>query len=447
MKRRLKNNLLDQSVKLKVKSSFNTFNFQLSTFSLMMLIVLVIACNSKNSAHDHAETYTCPMHPTVLSDRPGSCPVCGMDLVRKSKQGEEVKITEDLAKLIKSPNESVTASIKTVKGEYRSATLSKELLGVVAYDTRNIYMIPARIGGRLEKVYLKYNYQRVTKGMKIADVYSPELINAQRELVYLLQNDSENKSMIEAATRKLSLLGATEDQIKKLEKSKEVLNTFSIYSPYDGYLILNSEAPEAPLNTSSVSGSSEGMGMNAVSKQATGSNPISTESNILREGNYVSNGQTLFRVVNANLIWIEFNIAAEESSSLKQGEAIELLINEKTSEARIDFIEPFSAQTQDFIQIRSYYKGDDLLIGQLVKGTVQSKTNETLWLPKTAVMDLGINQVVFVKERGQFKAKQVETGSRADDFIEITKGLTSGDEVASNAQYLVDSEGFIKTAN
>jgi Cu(I)/Ag(I) efflux system membrane fusion protein len=409
------------------------------------MIIIAIGCHSKESAH--TETYTCPMHPTVLSDRPGTCPVCGMDLVRKSKEGDEVKITEDLAKLIKSPNETVTASIKTVKGEYRSETINKELLGVVAYDTRNIYMIPARIGGRLEKVYLKYNYQRVTKGMKIAEVYSPELLNAQRELVYLLQNDSDNKRMVDAATSKLVLLGATEEQIKMLTSTKEVLNTFSIFSPYDGYLILNSEAPRAPLNTSTSADSNTGMGMNAVSKQTSEPNLISAESSLLREGNYVTNGQTLFRVVNANSIWIEFNIPAEEAFNLTKDAAIELSINGKKGKARIDFIEPFTAQTQDFIQIHSYYRGDDLLIGQLVKGTVLTKTKETLWLPKTAVMDLGINQVVFVKERGQFKARQVETGSRTDDFIEITKGITSGAEVASNAQYLMDSEGFVKISN
>jgi membrane fusion protein, copper/silver efflux system len=442
MRKKLKNSLLDQSLKFKVQSPVS---FKLSVLNFLLMIIIAIGCHTKESAH--TETYTCPMHPTVLRDRPGSCPVCGMDLVRKSKEGDEVKITEDLARLIKSPNETITASIKTVKGEYRSEIINKELLGIVAYDTRNIYMIPARIGGRLEKVYLKYNYQRVTKGMKIAEVYSPELLNAQRELVYLLQNDSDNKRMIDAATNKLVLLGATEEQIKKLTSTKEVLNTFTIYSPYDGYLILNTEAPRAPLNISASADSNPGMGMNVASQQTAEQNTISSESSLLREGNYISYGQTLFRVVNANSIWIEFNIPAEEAFNLKKDAAIELSINGKKIKARIDFIEPFTAQTQDFIQIHSYYKGDNLLIGQLVKGTVLSETKAGLWLPKSSVIDLGINQVVFVKERGQFKAINVVTGSRTDDFIEITKGLTSGAEVAINAQYLVDSEGFVKIAN
>src|SRR5687768_13897314 len=78
---------------------------------ILFVFALAAACSNKEEAHEH-DTYTCPMHPTVISDRPGSCPVCGMDLVRKARAGEEIKITEDLAKLLKSPNETVVASIR-----------------------------------------------------------------------------------------------------------------------------------------------------------------------------------------------------------------------------------------------------------------------------------------------------------------------------------------------
>ena len=123
------------------------------------------------------------MHPTVIANKPGVCPVCGMDLVRKANAGEEVKITEELARLIKSPNEVVVASTKTVRGEFKSMEISMDLNGIVSYDTRNIYTIPSRTSGRIEKVFLKYNFQAVVKGQKVAEVYSPELINAQRELI------------------------------------------------------------------------------------------------------------------------------------------------------------------------------------------------------------------------------------------------------------------------
>ncbi len=166
--------------------------------SLVFLCLLLMAACTKNQEHaEHADTYICPMHPTVVSDRPATCPVCGMDLVRKAKPGEEVKITEDLAKLIKSPNEAVVASIKTVKGQFKTMPVSVRAEGVITYDTRNLYTLPARIGGRLEKVFLKYAFQPVRKGQRVVEIYSPELLTAQREVLYLVENDADNTTLLE----------------------------------------------------------------------------------------------------------------------------------------------------------------------------------------------------------------------------------------------------------
>jgi Cu(I)/Ag(I) efflux system membrane fusion protein len=173
-----------------------------------------------------------------------------MDLVRKARPGEEVEITEDLARLIKSPNEVVVASIKTVKAEYKSLPATVQAQGVVTYDTRYVYNIPARIGGRLEKVYLKYAFQPVRKGQKVADIYSPELLTAQRELLYLTENDKDNEELIRSAKSKLLLLGASEKQVEEIIARKEAVYTFSIFSGYDGYVI--SENQRAPaMNTAS----------------------------------------------------------------------------------------------------------------------------------------------------------------------------------------------------
>ena len=218
--------------------------------AFLLLAFAITSCNSNKHA-EHADTYTCPMHPTVISEKPGVCPVCGMDLVRKAREGEEVKITEDLAKLIKSPNEVVASSIKTIKPTYKAMDGSIEALGVVTYDSRNVYTVPARIGGRLEKVYLKYPFQKVSKGQKIAEIYSPELITAQREFLYLLENDPGNTDLINGSKNKLLLLGFSSAQIDELIRRKEPSLTFSIYSAYDGYVIKDDQrAPAA--STSSV---------------------------------------------------------------------------------------------------------------------------------------------------------------------------------------------------
>jgi len=389
------------------------------------------------------------MHPTVVSDKPGVCPVCAMDLVRKGRQGEEVKITEDLARLIKSPNEVVLASIKTAKAEYKSMSVLLTVQGVVTYDTRNIYTIPARVGGRLEKVFLKYNYQPVRKGQKVAKIYSAELVNAQSEFLYLLKNDGDNQLLIDAAKSKLLLLGASEKQIDQLSKTQEVTYTFSIYSPHDGFVISDDQqAPAAPSNRATPS--SGGMGMGGSGNTASTSSstiPSVSASSFVREGSYVTSGQTLFKIVNTNSLWIEFNVPLTQASRIKVGDKLEWMDQGKTKPLKIDFVEPFFSEGEDFIKLRSYYKGSDISVGQLVEARTQTASMESLWIPQQALLDLGIDEIVFVKERGLFKPRKVSSGLHAGDWVQIINGLASSDEVATNAQYLIDSENFIKTSN
>lgn len=418
---------------------------------LVVILALVASCNKGDHA-EHADTYTCPMHPTVISDKPGSCPVCGMDLVRKARAGEEVEITEDLSKLLKSPNETVIATIKTIKGEYKSMPVSTEAQGVVTYDTRNIYTIPTRIGGRLEKVFLKYAFQQVRKGQKVAEIYSPELLTAQRELIFLLENDSENQAIIQSAKERLRLLGANDSQINDLIKSKEPKNTFAIYSPYDGYVISESQqTPVAPMTSRSASAStgamSDGMGGSTTTSSQTTSAGTSTSDALIREGSYVTSGQTLFKIVNPSALRVELNIASTLTGTVKKGGKVMLDYGDLHSdEGTIDFVQPFYNEGQEFLTVRVYTKDTDRLhIGHFVKAVIESNAVEALWVPKEAVLDLGIEEVVFVKEKNVFKPKKIVTGVRTENQIEVKQGLSSSDEIASNAQYLVDSESFIKT--
>jgi Cu(I)/Ag(I) efflux system membrane fusion protein len=412
----------------------------------LLLMVLVFACNTKETAqHD---TYTCPMHPTVVSDKPGTCPVCGMDLVRKAREGEEVKITEDLVQRTKSPNEVVIASIKTVKAEHRALPVALTVQGIVTYDTRNSYTIPARVGGRLEKVYIKYAYQPVRKGQKIAEIYSPELLTAQRELLYLVQHDAANTSLIESAKSKLYLLGASQQQVDNLVRQQKLSNTFTIYSPYNGYVVSESNAPAISSATTpgaTAGGMGDAMGSASNSSSSNTTAPSTTNSTILREGTYVSTGATLFKVVNTSALRIELDLPIQDTDLIKKGDAIELdLGNTGKQKATIDFIQPFFNQQDNFLKVRVYLKNTSLPVGKLVNATVFVEAKEALWLPQESVQDLGLQKIVFIKKRGVFKPQQVTAGITANNFI-MVKGISSADEVAANAQYLVDSESFVKT--
>jgi len=408
----------------------------------LLMTTLLFACNHQKHA-EQADTYTCPMHPTVITDKPGVCPVCGMDLVRKAREGEEVKITEDLAKLIKSPNEVVASKIKTIKPSYKTMQGNIEALGIVTYDSRNVYNIPAKVGGRLEKVFLKYPFQKVSKGQKIAEIYSPELMTAQREFLFVLQNDPGNTEIIEGSRNKLHLLGLSPAQIEDLIKRNEPLLTFSIYSQYDGYVI--SEDQKAPVISSSQSG-----GMNSM--PATGSVTTRTtelqgSSDLIRAGSYVSAGQTLFKVVNTSRLFIEMNVPVSEIGTIKPNEELTLDMGSgMTEQGKIDLVQPYFEQGQDFLRIHAHIMhSQHANIGQLVKAQIPVKSSEAVWLPKDAVVDLGMDRMVFVKDREVFKPKKVSTGLRIDGWIEIRHGLASTDELAANAHYLVDSESFIKT--
>src|SRR5688572_19540269 len=144
-------------------------NWKNNILYILLSLLLFSSCNRGNDHVEH-DVYTCPMHPTVISDKQGACPVCGMDLVRKVRPGEALEITNDLANVMKAPNQSVVSATKTTKPVYKSVPLSVEAVGVVTYDTRKIYTISARVSGRLEKIYLKYEFQPVRTGQKIAEI-------------------------------------------------------------------------------------------------------------------------------------------------------------------------------------------------------------------------------------------------------------------------------------
>jgi Cu(I)/Ag(I) efflux system membrane fusion protein len=419
--------------------------------ALLLTILIVAGCGKHGDHAEGADTYTCPMHPTVISDRPASCPVCGMDLVRKGRPGEEVKITEDLSRLIKSPNETVVASIKTIKGEFKKIPVSIEVQGIVTYDTRNIYTIPSRIGGRLEKVYLKYAFQKVNKGQKVAEIYSPQLLTAQRELLFLVENDAENVTLIESAKEKLSLLGASSSQINALISRKEVQSTFSIFSPFDGYVVTDEQQPMAPTVSSASSTSPSGMDGMGSSGNASSSNSASAsnvkEGSFIREGSYVSSGQTLFKIVNTKALRVELNVPSSQGATIKKGDQVELnLGDKKTQNATVDFVQPFFNEGEEFVKVRVNTKEvENLHIGHLTNAVIRLDSVEGLWIPKDAVLDLGLEKIVFIKDRNVLKPKKITAGVQADGWIEVKQGLASSDEIASNAQYLVDSESFIKT--
>ncbi|GAB3810726.1 hypothetical protein GCM10028895_00210 [Pontibacter rugosus] len=383
---------------------------------LLLLLTAFSACSEQ--AHEHGEaaaetTYTCPMHPQIVQDEPGTCPICHMDLVAQTTHGEAIEITEDLAFLLQPTNETVVANISTIKPEEKAVPATVEMEGIITYDERRIYSIPSRVGGRIEKLFVKYNYQPINKGQKLMEVYSPELVTAQKELLYLVQSAPEDKALIEAAKQRLRLLGATDAQLNRLIRTSEASYTFGIYSPYDGYVIgFNTTAPSAtPSSVPVTAPGAGGMGTGNTNPGMAGAGaatPAAGSELQLREGMYITTGQPLLRVVNPNQLWAEFNIPAGEVTSIAKGAPVQItfpaLPGEKL-EAQVDFLQPFYEAGENFAKVRVYLPGQQQLarVGQLVSGTASYTTAPALWVPREAVLDLGTTSVAFKQVRGAFK--------------------------------------------
>lgn len=421
-----------------------------------LLITLLGSCNAKKDsldAHDQEE-YTCPMHPQIVQDRPGSCPVCGMDLVKKSNKGGGVAITEDLKKLIKPTNSSVIATIKTVHPERRTLDANSVASGVINYDTRKTYTVPIRFSGRIEKLYVKYNYQAVMQGQVIMEVYSPEMVTAQRELLYVASEQKEDKQLLESSKQKLRLLGLIEQQIDKIIADGKESFTLPVLSPYTGYIVEATLSGNA-IQTSPASASMSAGGMNSKNEnlsqatQVQGAN--SSQQISIREGMYVTAGQSLFKVVDGTRLWAELYFPATEASMIRKESAIELQVkgSDIKISSKVDFVQPFFSDGSQFLKVRSYLKSGEykIRVGQLITGEIAHPHSESLWIPREAILDLGVQQIVFLKNRGTFAPSKVKTGVQSGNWIEVTEGLNDSSEIASNAQYLVDSESFIKVDN
>jgi Cu(I)/Ag(I) efflux system membrane fusion protein len=177
-----------------------------------------------------------------------------------------------------------------------------------------------------------------------------------------------------------------------------------------------------------------------------------TEELSLKEGMYVQKGQSVFSVFNPDKAWVVLNIYGENQALVKPGNVVRVVPETAPSKdfrATIDFIEPYYRKESKTLTARVYFNNSQLNIpiGSQVRATVFGITKNAYWLPKEAVLSLGMNKVVFQKTDGGFKATKISAGMTHKKHIQVLQGLSVHDSVATNAQFLMDSESFIKVKN
>jgi Cu(I)/Ag(I) efflux system membrane fusion protein len=364
--------------------------------------------------------------------------------------------TSELDGLVQPTNQTVFSEIKTISPKQQSITPILDATGVISYDPRLLSNISARFSGRIEKLYVRFNFSSVSKGQRIMDIYSPEILTAQQSFIFLLSNSTNDIALINSSRQKLQLLGLTGEQLKQIETTHQPLNPIPVFSPYSGHIhdigISSSTESSAPMNNGMGSGTSNST---MPSTQVQIENIPSSQSSALsiKEGMYVQSGQPVFAVYNTNKVWAVLNISPGDASLIKVGDKVSIVAETNPSNvisSTISYIEPVAGQNASAIKARVYLQNTEnlhLKIGTLLSAKITSDTINGLWLPRNAVVNLGHKQIAFLKFENRFITKNIQTGIITDSLVQIISGLTGDEQVAVNAQYMVDSESFIQTGD
>ncbi|MCC8426593.1 efflux RND transporter periplasmic adaptor subunit [Mucilaginibacter sp. UR6-11] len=409
---------------------------KISLVAMLGILVLVNACSNPKPASvgtvaKSAVQYTCPMHPQILEDQPGSCPICGMTLVKKSGQASE-GAGISLNTVLQPVNSAVLSNVNAIVPEQKEVAQTISAQGYLDFDARTFNNIASRFSGRIEKLYIKYAFQEIHAGQRIFDIYSPEMVTAQQDLIFISKNSSQETALLNAARQKLLLLGMTAAQIAQVIKTGKPFYSLPVYSPYNGHVhdVAHSQMAGTPEAKTTVN--------------FTKNLPLA-----VKEGMYVEKGQTLFNVVDPHRLWAIIKIDRSSISATRLNQQVKITLPDvpgKVIQGKVNFIEPVLQDGDRTTSVRVYLDNMDheLKVNSLIKAEIESGKTKGLWIPRSALVNLGQTQIVWLKNGASYHAHPVSTGATAGNEINITKGVAATDSLASNAQYLTDSESFIK---
>ncbi len=365
-----------------------------------------------------------------------------------SRLGDSLKISS----LVMPSNFRVISSQKSIKAVLNTKINEIKAQGYISIDERRNYKVSARISGRIEKLYIKYDFQRVKVGEKIMEIYSPELNTYQEELIFLLKGNND-VNLIRKAEEKLMLLGVSKSQIDQIKLTGNTISVINVYSPKDGYVFFN-----ALSGKSTMSNSEKAIADRKTNDMGTMANNLKSAvsgNGQIREGNYISKGDVLFWINDLEVVWAMIATDNNGQQNLKTGYSVSLiseLHKNDTIKAAINFIEPVYQQNQKFIMSRIYLQNLNkrYKINTLVEANINVGNSSTIIVPYSSVLFLGKRKIVWIlieksaDNNKIYEARDVTIGLTYNGAVEIKKGLNINDEIAIDAGYLIDRESLIK---
>jgi len=384
---------------------------------------------SPPARHDHsaeeqtqAEVWTCSMHPQIRQPGPGQCPICGMDLIPVSRDDggdevgpREIKLSARARKL---------AEIQVAPVERRAVSVEVRLAGMIEYDETRDSKIAAWVPGRLERLYVDYTGVTVARGEPLVELYSPDLLTAQQELLGALTAQSSlvdsraaaviqtARRTVEAAREKLRLWGLSDQQIKEIEQRGTPSDRVTITAPIGGVVVHK----------------------NAV------------------EGMYVKTGTPIYTIADLSHLWVMLDAYEAEIAWIKKGQQVEFVTKAypgETFRGTVAFIDPVVNPKTRVVKVRVDLPNPrgTLKPGMFVSAVVQAAAGgehveKPLVVPASAPLITGKRAVVYVAvpgKEGVYEGRQVILGPRAGDYYIVREGLKEGELVVVNGNFKIDS--------
>lgn len=402
----------------------------------VLIIILLIAggywvyttfIQKNNTESTTKEIYTCPMHPQIVQDRPGQCPICGMDLVKKSMLKEEEHTEHDLngmdlneVKL--SPSQQVLANVQTVKVRPMQFSGEKTFNGYVKINEKNFAHISTAVSGKIVNMFINFEGQSVRKGQPVLEIYSPELVSTQKEYLLALDNFNQVKasanrvaidqaqSLVNSSRERLVLWEMTQRQIDELERTRNVRTTTIQYSKYSGI----------------------------VTKK------------YVHVGHWATAGEDIYDVADLSTIWVIANVYESDMQYIKSGQNADIYsaaYPDEIMRAKINFIYPVYNPDSRTMEVRIDVSNKDMKLkpDMYVKVKINTYATQTIGVPKNAVIRTGEHDYVYIeKEGGIYEPREVHVSYEQDGYYAVTSGLTEGEKVVTSGGFLIDSETQIQ---
>jgi Cu(I)/Ag(I) efflux system membrane fusion protein len=381
----------------------------------LLLALATLSCSDKKQSevkegshnHEQSVTYTCSMHPQITQDAPGSCPICGMALIEKDQNTSgadpsALSFTEEALSLMKMETFTV--------GEGGTASTLKELSGSIQVDETKRFDQTTKYGGRIERLFIHSKGEVIRKGQKIAEVFSPEIYKAQKELLIAAESKNSQPQYYQAIREKLRIMKFSDQWIDTLESRGEAQAYFDLVAETGGTLI----------------------------------------DLAVSEGDAVKKGQLLYTSADLSTVWAQLDGYENDLERVSVGQRVLIKspnLSTFSAEGTISFIDKVINEKTRTFNIRVEVSNDTGVLkpGMFVHASLEPRASNGLQIPARAVLWTGKRSLVYVQIAStSFELREVEVGREDAEYYTVLSGLTEGESVVVSGAFQIDASAQLR---